>query len=295
MFADRVLLLELKLSPVHRPDRRECDEFICDSRALMMLKQFLNDEHGVILSAELVLVGTVLILGMIVGLVELQCAVVAELSDLGDAIGNVDQSYRIPGITSYKSNGGVKAQTAGAAFNDRPDAGDCNSIITCDNAVGGDEKSSLSGGGFGTAGSYGHRSQDSARRFGDLPLKGPFGRGGNPADHQSRGRVFGPDTGDEYCPPDQLQQRNPHELNRQNSDVRPDGQHERRSARDPEQTGERRHDSRPEAHGPERAVDPHRGPIQPNELRRTQPEHDRKDDDKRPETQRPRIRPQGMI
>ena len=42
-----------------------------------MLKKFWIDEHGVVLSAELILVGTILILGMIVGLVELQCAVVA--------------------------------------------------------------------------------------------------------------------------------------------------------------------------------------------------------------------------
>ena len=39
-----------------------------------------NDESGVILSAEIVLIGTILVLGMIVGLVELQCSVIAELS-----------------------------------------------------------------------------------------------------------------------------------------------------------------------------------------------------------------------
>ena len=35
-----------------------------------MLKNLWNDESGVILSAEIVLVGTILVLGMIVGLVE---------------------------------------------------------------------------------------------------------------------------------------------------------------------------------------------------------------------------------
>ena len=53
-----------------------------------MLKTLWNDEAGVILSAEIVLIGTILVIGMIVGLVELQCSVVGELSDLGDAIGN---------------------------------------------------------------------------------------------------------------------------------------------------------------------------------------------------------------
>jgi hypothetical protein len=37
-----------------------------------MIKALWNDEAGVIVSAEIVLVGTILVLGMITGLVELQ-------------------------------------------------------------------------------------------------------------------------------------------------------------------------------------------------------------------------------
>ncbi|MDG2127948.1 MAG: hypothetical protein P8K08_08135 [Fuerstiella sp.] len=98
-----------------------------------MLKNLWSDESGVILSAEIVLVGTILVLGMIVGLVELQCAVVGELSDLGDAFGNLDQSYETSTITSRKSSGGngVKASTSGARYNDKPDECDCNAIIVC--------------------------------------------------------------------------------------------------------------------------------------------------------------------
>ena len=107
----------------------------------IMLKRLWNDECGVILSAELVLIGTILVIGMIVGLVELQCAVVGELSDLGDAIGNLDQSYVVSGMTSYKAAGGIKAATAGAKYTDSPDEGDCNTIIVCDQATGHGEKS----------------------------------------------------------------------------------------------------------------------------------------------------------
>ncbi len=96
-----------------------------------MLKNLWNDESGVILSAEIVLVGTILVLGMIVGLVELQCAVVGELSDLGDAIGNLDQSYQTSSITSSKSTGGYKAATSGASYYDKQDECDCNEIIVC--------------------------------------------------------------------------------------------------------------------------------------------------------------------
>lgn len=93
-----------------------------------------NDESGVILSAEIILIGTILVLGMIVGLVELQVAVVFELSDLASAIGNLDQSFSTSGFASFKSNGNTKARTNGAAYLDFPDACDCDdtSIICND-------------------------------------------------------------------------------------------------------------------------------------------------------------------
>ena len=90
------------------------------------MKTLWNDEAGVILSAELVLIGTILVLGMIVGLVELQCAVVAELSDLSSAIGNFSQSYQTAGFSSAKPNGTFKARTYGASYTDRADACDCD-------------------------------------------------------------------------------------------------------------------------------------------------------------------------
>ena len=92
-----------------------------------------NDESGVILSAELVLIGTILVLCMIVGLVELQCAVVAELSDLSSAFGNFDQSYKTSGFSSYKGNGALKARTNGASYSDVADDCDCdgNMSIVC--------------------------------------------------------------------------------------------------------------------------------------------------------------------
>ena len=98
-----------------------------------MLKSLWNDENGVILSAELVLIGTILVLGMIVGLVELQCSLVAELSDLSSAFGNLDQSYQVSGFASYKSSGKTKARTNGASYSDVADTCDCdqNLCIIC--------------------------------------------------------------------------------------------------------------------------------------------------------------------
>jgi hypothetical protein len=94
------------------------------------LKSLWRDEAGVILSAELVLIGTILVLGMIVGLVELQCALVAELSDLSSAFGNLDQSYQVSGFASYKSYGSTKARTHGASYSDVADTCDCDSNMS---------------------------------------------------------------------------------------------------------------------------------------------------------------------
>ena len=101
-----------------------------------MLKSLWNDEAGVILSAEIVLVGTILVVGMIVGLVELQCSVVDELNDLGEAIGSINQSYEYTSVKSVKSNGAgkgqVKARTFGSRFADRADSCDGNECaIVC--------------------------------------------------------------------------------------------------------------------------------------------------------------------
>ncbi len=92
----------------------------------MMFRTLWKDEAGVILSAELVLVGTILVVGMIVGLVELQCSVVDELNDLGEAIGSVNQTYFTSGLASYKNNGQTKALTVGSRFVDQIDNCDGN-------------------------------------------------------------------------------------------------------------------------------------------------------------------------
>jgi len=74
-----------------------------------------NDEAGFIVSAELVLIATILVLGMIVGLVSVRDQVVQELGDIALAIGFINQSYSFSGITGHTSS------TAGSAFDDESD------------------------------------------------------------------------------------------------------------------------------------------------------------------------------
>ena len=74
-----------------------------------------NDDAGFVVSAELVLIATILVLGMIVGLASIRDQVVQELGDIALAFGRINQSYSFSGITGHTSN------TAGASFVDRTD------------------------------------------------------------------------------------------------------------------------------------------------------------------------------
>jgi hypothetical protein len=80
-----------------------------------MLKRLWNEEVGAIVSAEIMLVATILVIGVIVGLKSVRDSVVTELADVAQAISNVNQSY------SYSGVGGHHAYTAGAAFIDNAD------------------------------------------------------------------------------------------------------------------------------------------------------------------------------
>jgi Flp pilus assembly pilin Flp len=98
-----------------------------------MLKMLLNDEAGFIISAELVLVATLLVIGMIVGLSEVQHAVVSELNDVADAIGELNQAYSFSGFHKRDNRGCFHAATYGSNFADTTDDCDDNQCqIACD-------------------------------------------------------------------------------------------------------------------------------------------------------------------
>lgn len=120
-----------------------------------MLTRLLTDESGFIISAELVLVATLVVIGMVVGLAEVQHSVVAELNDVADAIGNLNQSYCFSGFSKFgQFGGGVKAYTRGSIFLDAIDECDNNQCaIDCDRPIlEGPKLGGGFGGGFGGAG-----------------------------------------------------------------------------------------------------------------------------------------------
>jgi hypothetical protein len=81
-----------------------------------LLAKLWADEAGFIVSAELILVSTVLVLGMTVGLSEVSFAVNQELEDVASAFGSINQSYRYEGMFDPG-----KATIAGSRFGDQAD------------------------------------------------------------------------------------------------------------------------------------------------------------------------------
>ena len=101
-----------------------------------MLRKLWNDENGFVVSAELVLVATILVIGLIVGMSEIQHAVVGEMNDVADAIGRLTQSYSFTGFSARKNTNGattIKSFTRGSDFTDVLDDCDSNQCdIACD-------------------------------------------------------------------------------------------------------------------------------------------------------------------
>lgn len=96
-----------------------------------MLRTFWNDEDGFLISAELVIIATLLVLGLIVGFVQVQVALLGELGDIACAIGSFNQSFSVP--TTQVVKGTHIITVGGSSFRDETDqcdcAGQCNTFL----------------------------------------------------------------------------------------------------------------------------------------------------------------------
>lgn len=63
-----------------------------------MFKALWNDSDGTLLSAELVLVSTLVFCGVAVGVGAVRTAIVQELADLAEMVGTLNQSYSVSGV-----------------------------------------------------------------------------------------------------------------------------------------------------------------------------------------------------
>lgn len=84
------------------------------------LHDFWQDEQGAVVSIELILIVTVLVLGVMAGLSTLSQAVVGELRDVSHAVRSFDQSYYFGGFR------GCHSGVAGSAYLDVRPEGECD-------------------------------------------------------------------------------------------------------------------------------------------------------------------------
>lgn len=96
----------------------------------IMWNRLHQDECGGIATAETILIGTILVLGMVVALVELHCSMIAEINDISSSAGNISQSYLQSGFQSLKSATDAKAGTFGSKYDDHNDVCDCDSSVS---------------------------------------------------------------------------------------------------------------------------------------------------------------------
>jgi hypothetical protein len=97
------------------------------------MRKFLNDENGFVVSAELMLVMTLMFCAAAVGWGAVKDSLANELNDVSHAIGAVSQSYQITGLKKVKITGKPHAKCAGFAYKDATDECDCQIIEYVDN------------------------------------------------------------------------------------------------------------------------------------------------------------------
>lgn len=93
------------------------------------MRKLFNDEAGFVVSAELVLVLTIAVLGMVVGLASLRDSLSSEFVDLSNAFGALDQSYNFNSINKDATGGkGWHGVAYGSGYNDDGDDCDCKGL-----------------------------------------------------------------------------------------------------------------------------------------------------------------------
>lgn len=93
------------------------------------MRKFFNDENGFVLTAELVIIATLVFCGVIVGLSMVRDALVTELGDISEAVGALNQSYNYRSLTGVGGAVGTDhGSCSGSGYNDEADECDCKGI-----------------------------------------------------------------------------------------------------------------------------------------------------------------------
>ena len=100
---------------------------------MLRMNKNKKGQAGFVITVELLLIVVILVMGLVSGWAKVRDQTAAELGDTGDAIGAIDQSYRVMGTQWLLGNGtGPVGAHAGFQFDDALDA------AVVPSAVGGD-------------------------------------------------------------------------------------------------------------------------------------------------------------
>lgn len=81
-------------------------------------RRLWHEEDGALVVSELILIGTILVIGLVVGLSAIHTAIVTEMGDFAASFGSLNQSFSVGGTSA------IGASTAASGFVDNPDSGD---------------------------------------------------------------------------------------------------------------------------------------------------------------------------
>ena len=118
---------------------------------MKLIRKLWNDETGFVVSAELIMIATIAVIGLLVGLTSVRDGVTSELSDVAGAVQDANQSYSLDGVVGHNAN------TSGFDFVDdvdecdEPDqeatgGGAADNCITFDGPGGANEADGAEGG-----------------------------------------------------------------------------------------------------------------------------------------------------
>ena len=99
------------------------------------LRKKLNRQSGFVLSLELVVLGTLVLAAVIIGGSSFGAKLIGEFSDLGTAVGTLNQSYSMTGMAVGHPNDARHPQdiasTSGSSFTDTQDFCDNDPNCAC--------------------------------------------------------------------------------------------------------------------------------------------------------------------
>ncbi len=84
----------------------------------VQVSKLSKKQAGFVMTTELVLLSTVMVVGLVAGMVTMRDALTAEMEAVAEAIGQLDQTYAFNGIV----NGENTAAIEGSVFGDATDA-----------------------------------------------------------------------------------------------------------------------------------------------------------------------------